>query len=135
VACAGWRRGCSSSGKPRRLSRCGATNSRTGVAGDGAKHWKRWPITPTLRTLLPQVSLRHQRNCLRGWVRAEGGAGLALLREALEMRGRTVNALLASATVLWAAELDAPRLLAFCHDGPSPVAQAGLLAQLTKLPV
>lgn len=90
---------------------------------------------PALRTLLPQVSPRHQRSCLRGWVRAEGGAGLALLREALEMRGRTVNALLASATVLWAAELDAPRLLAFCHDGPSPVAQAGLLAQLTKLPL
>ena len=90
---------------------------------------------PTLRTLLPELSPRHQRNCLRGWVRAEGGAGLALLREALEIPGRTVNALLASATVLWAAELDAPRLLAFCHDGPSPVAQAGLLAQLTKLPL
>ncbi|WP_164073394.1 hypothetical protein [Stenotrophomonas maltophilia] len=90
---------------------------------------------PALRTLLPQVSPRHQRSCLRGWVRAEGGVGLALLREALEIPGRTVNALLASATVLWAAELDAPRLLAFCHDGPSPVAQAGLLAQLTKLPL
>lgn len=90
---------------------------------------------PALRSLLPELSPRHQRNCLRGWVRAEGGASLALLREALEMRGRTVNALLASATVLWAAELDAPRLLAFCHDGPSPAAQAGLLAQLTKLPL
>lgn len=90
---------------------------------------------PTLSTLLPELSPRHQRNCLRGWVRAEGGAGLALLREALEMPGRTVTALLASATALWAAELDAPRLLAFCHDGPSPVAQAGLLAQLTKLPL
>ena len=90
---------------------------------------------PTLRALLPEVSPRHQRNCLRGWVRAEGGASLALLREALEVRGRTVNALLASATALWAAELDPARLLAFCHDGPSPVAQAALLAQLTKLPL
>ncbi len=90
---------------------------------------------PALRALLPQVSARHQRNCLRGWVRAEGGARLALLREALEKPGRTVNALLASATVLWAAELDPPRLLAFCHDGPSPVAQAGLLGQLTRLPL
>lgn len=90
---------------------------------------------PALRPLLPQVSPRHQRSCLCGWVRAEGGAGLALLREALEMPGRTVQALLASATVLWAAELDPARLLAFCHDGPSPVAQAGLLAQLTKLPL
>lgn len=68
-------------------------------------------------------------------MRAEGGADLALLREALEIPGRTVQALLASATALWAAELDPARLLAFCHDGPSPVAQAGLLAQLTKLPL
>jgi hypothetical protein len=88
-----------------------------------------------LRALLPQVSPRHQRSCLRGWVRAEGGVGLALLREALEVPGRTVQALLASASALWAAELDPARLLAFCHDGPSPVAQAGLLAQLTKLPL
>lgn len=90
---------------------------------------------PALRALLPQVSARHQRNCLRGWVRAEGGASLALLREALEMPGRTVKALLATATALWAAELDPPRLLAFCHDGPSPVAQTGLAAQLTRLPL
>ncbi|WP_416058084.1 HEAT repeat domain-containing protein [Stenotrophomonas maltophilia] len=90
---------------------------------------------PALRALLPQVSPRHQRSCLRGWVRAEGGVGMALLREALEVPGRTVQALLASASALWAAELDPARLLAFCHDGPSPVAQAGLLAQLTKLPL
>jgi len=90
---------------------------------------------PALRALLPKVSARHQRNCLRGWVRAEGGARLALLRVALETPGRTVNTLLASATPLWVAELDPPRLLAFCHEGPSSVAQAGLIGQLTRLPL
>lgn len=90
---------------------------------------------PALRARLPQVSARHQRNCLRGWVRAEGGAGLALLRVALEMPGRTVNAMLDSANALWVAELDPPRLLAFCHDGPSPVACVGLLRLLPRLPL
>ncbi len=88
-----------------------------------------------LRTLLPQVSARHQRNCLRGWLRADGGASLAFLRVALEAPGRTVNQLLAGATALWAIELDPARLLAFCHDGPSPVAQSGLLGQLPMLPL
>lgn len=90
---------------------------------------------PALRAWLPQVSARHQRNCLRGWMRAEGGAGMALLRVALEMPGRTVNAMLDSANALWVAELDPPRLLAFCHDGPSPIAQAGLRRQLPRLPL
>lgn len=88
-----------------------------------------------LRTLLPQVSARHQRNCLRGWLRAEGGASLAFFRVALEAPRRTVNQLLAGATALWATELDPARLLAFCHDGPSPVAQSGLLGQLPMLPL
>lgn len=88
-----------------------------------------------LRALLPQVSARHRRNCLRGWLRAEDGACLEWLRAALEEPGRTVNELLARATPLWAGELDPVRLVAFCHDGPSHVAQVGLLSQLRRLPL
>ncbi|MFE3969514.1 hypothetical protein CR919_19525 [Stenotrophomonas sp. LMG 10879] len=90
---------------------------------------------PALRSLLPQVSARHRRNCLRGWLRAEDGASLDWLRAALEEQGRTVSTLRARATALWAAELDPVRLMAFCHDGPSAVAQAGLLSQLIRLPL
>lgn len=90
---------------------------------------------PALRSLLPQVSARHRRNCLRGWLRAEDGASLDWLRAALEEQGRTVSTLRARATALWAAELDPVRLMAFCHDGPSTVAQAGLLNQLIRLPL
>lgn len=89
----------------------------------------------TLRALLPQVSARHRRNCLRGWLRAEDGACLEWLCAALEEPGRTVDELLARATPLWAGELDPVRLVAFCHDGPSHVAQVGLLSQLRRLPL
>lgn len=88
-----------------------------------------------LRALLPQVSARHRRSCLRGWLRAEDGARLEWLRAALEEPGRTVKELLARATPLWAGELDPVRLVAFCHDGPSHVAQVGLLSQLRRLPL
>lgn len=46
-----------------------------------------------------------------------------------------MNELLARATPLWAGELDPVRLVAFCHDGPSHVAQVGLLSQLRRLPL
>lgn len=88
-----------------------------------------------LRSLYPRVTARHRRNCVRGWIRAEGGAGLALLRVALEEPGRSIHELLTHAQADWVAELDAPRLLAFCHDGPSPVAQTGLLRLLPHVPL
>ena len=87
-----------------------------------------------LRTLHAEVSARHQRNCVRGWMRGEGGASLALLRVALESQGHALDRLLATARPHWAGELDAERLMSFCHDGPSPVAQAGLLRLLPVLP-
>lgn len=87
-----------------------------------------------LRALHAEVSARHRRNCVRGWMRGEGGASLALLRVALESQGRALDRLLATAQPHWAGELDAERLMSFCHDGPSPVAQAGLLRLLPALP-
>lgn len=85
-----------------------------------------------MQALLPSVGLRHRRNCVRGWIRAEGGVTLAILRASLDEDDRAIQAAVSLASQDWTGALDAAALGALWQRGLGAPQQARLQQRLRQ---